>query len=491
MKQKPQFGTKSYRNKVRLSARMLRSALLRFSPLLLPPLAGCAAPKPTPAVLTISSAPQQTIRGWGIYPCTIRNDQKDAELYTLWHRPNAARLIWRDLNATYWRSEILPGSYDAKRDDGSLDTKYLDASLVRQVKLARSFGKTRYILSVWSPPAPFKSPTTTLGNDPKTKQVAVLQPKREGDYCRYIARVLKHLQARKLPLPFAFSVQNEPNYAPDLWNGTRLSPAQWQRLTVEMRAELDRSGFKNIQLIGPEGGSYRDSIEFVGGTDAPALNNPQFAKALGGFAFHGYTVMSKHQPDLDNLRAVALKMQKAGKPVWQSEWSIPSDKPDPLAHVLQTAQRLGRETAYIPCNYWSWWQGYYPRHPKGEVLITGADDDALHISKTFFFLKFLWQNAPAGSTVHRIESSDKELSGFDAEKVQCVAFENGRRQTILLVNPTDTVKKIELRGLKGVVATPYLTDKTRDMARQTPLAIADGVTNGTLPPRSVCVVIAQ
>ena len=470
---------------------MFRSLLIRSLPLIILPLAGCAAKKPAPAVLTIAATPQQTIRGWGIYPCTIRNDRPNADLYTLWKRPNAARLIWRDLNITYWRSEILPGSYNEKRDDGSLDLKYLDESLGRQIKLAKFYNKTRYILSVWSPPAPFKSPATTLGVDAKTKQTARLRPEREGDYCRFVARVLKHLQAEKLPLPFAFSVQNEPNYAPDLWNGTRLSPAQWQRLTVEMRAQLDKSGFKNVQIIGPEGGSYRDSVEFVGDVAASALSNPQFDKALGGFAFHGYTALSKHQPDLDNLRAVALKMQGAGKSVWQSEWSIPSDKPDALDHVLQTAQRLGRETAFVPCNYWSWWQGYYPRHPKGEVLITGKDDDNLHISKTFYFLKFLWKNAPAGSVVHRVDSSDAEISGFNAERVQCVSFENGARQTILVVNPTGKIKPIQLRGLHAATATPYLTDQTRDMAIQAPLAIANSAANWTLPPRSVCVVVAR
>ena len=466
---------------------------MRLASLALIPLAliGCAAPKPAPAILTIDAAPQQTIRGWGIYPCTIRNDRPKAELYTLWQRPNAARLIWRDLNATYWRSEILPGSYDARRDDGSLDVKTLDESLGRQIRLAQSYGQTRYLLSVWSAPAPFKSPATTLGTDPKTKRAAVLRPEREADYCRFIVRVLQHLQSENLPLPFAFSVQNEPNYAPELWNGTRLSPAQWQRLTIEMRAELDRNGFQNIELIGPEGGSYRDSVEFVGGVAASALSNPQFDKALGGYAFHGYTLFSKHQPDLDNLRNVALKMQKAGKPVWQSEWSIPSDKPDPLDHVLQTAQRLGRETAWIPCNYWSWWQGYYPRHPKGEVLITGKDDGNLHISKTYKFLQCLWNNAPAGSVVHRVESSDAQLSGFDADKVQCVAFENGARQTILLVNPTDKTKTIELRDLRAATATPYLTDQTRDMAIQAPIAVKHGAANWSLPARSVCVLVAQ
>ena len=409
----------------------------------------------------------------------------------LWKRPNAARLIWRDLHPTYWRCEILPGSYDAKRDDGSLDIKYLDESLVRQIKLARSYDQTRYILSVWSPPAPFKSPATTLGVDPRTKRAAVLRTDREGDYCRFVARVLKQLQNENLPLPFALNVQNEPNYAAQGWNGTQLSPARWQRLIIAMRAVLDAQGFSNIQLIGPEGGSYRDSVTFAGGAKAPALDDARFDRALSGFAFHGYTLFSKHQPDLNELRDVALQMQRAGKTVWQSEWSIPSDKPDPLDHVLQTAQRLGRETATIPCNYWSWWQGYYPRHPKGEVLITGQDDAHLHVSKTFYFLSCLWKNAPAGSAVHRIVSDDAELSGNDADKVQCVAFENAKSQAILLVNPTELAKAIQLRGLKGGAATPYLTDIGRDMAPQTALTIANGTAGWTLPARSVCVLVAR
>ena len=362
---------------------------------------------------------------------------------------------------------------------------------MRQINLARSFGQTRYLLSVWSPPAPFKSPPTTLGTDPKTKRAAALRPDREADYCRFIARVLKHLQSEHFPLPFALSVQNEPNYAPNLWNGTRMTPAQWQRLTIKMRAQLDKSGFTNIKVIGPEGGSYRDSVAFVGGAQAQALNDARFDKALGGYAFHGYTLFSKHQPDLNNLREVALQMQRAGKPIWQSEWSIPGDKPDPLDHVTQTAQRLGRETAWIPCKYWSWWQGYYPRHPKGEVLITGKDDKALHISKTYKFLRCLWKNAPTGSVVHRVQSSDAELLGFDAEKVKWVAFEKGARQTVLLVNATDKIKAVEVRGLRAATATPYLTDQARDVARQAPIAVGNGATSWSLPARCVVVLVAQ
>lgn len=459
-------------------------------------LGGCAAPtsKPpalAPTVLTISPAPQQTIKGWGIYPCTIQNDRPDAGLFTLWHRPNAAKLIWKELGISFWRCEITPGSYNSKRDDGSLDEAYLRDSLERQLRLGASFGAKPYILSIWSPPAAFKSPPTTLGVDRKTRQVSSLRPEREADFCRFVAHVLLHIQGHGLALPLNLSVQNEPNFASPGWNGTAYSPAQWKRVLVQMRRTLDQSGLQSVGLIGPEGGSYAQSLAFVGGLKAPILNDAKFRNSLGAFAFHGYTVESKRDPNPQQMRALALRMQRAGKAVWMTEWSLPGDKPDALDHALETAQRLGRETAYIPCNYWAWWQGWYFCHPKGEVLVTGRDDARLHISKTYFVLQRLWHSAPGGSVVHRVRSNDSLLSGFDAQRVQVVAFQTGKRQTLLLVNPTASSKPVEVRGLSGTLARRFVTDIARDMKAQAALAVASGKAKWTLSPRSIEVVEAR
>jgi O-glycosyl hydrolase len=457
-------------------------------------LGGCAAPAPpvpTPTVLTVSQTPQQTIKGWGIYPCTIQNDRPDASLYTLWHRPNASRLIWQELGISLWRCEILPGSYDAKRDDGSLDEAYLRGSLERQLRLGASFGQKPVILSIWSPPGVFKSPPTTLGIDPKTKRMSSLRVQREADFCRFVARVLLHIKAQGLALPIALSVQNEPNFASPLWNGTAYSPAQWKRVMVQMRRTLDQNGLQSVALLGPEGGSYAQSLAFVGGAKAPVLNDAALRRTLGGFAFHGYTVESKRDPNPQQLRSVALAMQRAGKAVWMTEWSLPGDKPDPLDHALETAQRLGRETAYIPCNYWTWWQGWYPRHPKGEVLLTGSDDAHLHVSKTFFVLQKLWHSARVGSVVHRVESNDADISGFDAHRVQAVAFQSDKHQTLLLVNPTTSAKALQVRGLTGASATPFLTDRTRDMKARPKSGVSSGKASWTLPPRSIEVVVVR
>lgn len=460
---------------------------------LLVALSGCTPKPPVVTTLTVETTAQQTIKGWGIYPCTIRNDRPNAGDYTLWNRPNAARLIWKELGISFWRCEILPGSYDSARDDGALNIPYLDDSLVRQIRLADSFGRKPYMLSIWSPPASFKEPAVTFGTDPKTKKPARLRPNREDAYCRYIVRVLDHLtKARKLRAPMAFSVQNEPNYAPDLWNGTPYTPDQWQRVTTKMRRVLDESGYRNVKLIGPEGGSYADSVAFMGGPGAPALkNDPKFAKALDGFAFHGYTALSRQSPHVEQLRDITEVAAKSGKDIWMSEYSITAQKRTPLEHALETVQRLGRETSYIPCNYWAWWQCYYPRHPKSEVLLTGKDDKTLHISKTYYVLQRLWHSAPSGSVVHRVQSDDDEIRGYASGTVQTVAFEYGDTTTVLVVNPTNQKKSLHLQGLKGKTATPYLTNNVLDMKAQPQLTFRSGSVETSSGPHSILVIVAR
>lgn len=214
------------------------------------------------------------------------------------------------------RCEILAGSYDAKKDNGSLDTAYLDASLARQMQIARRFGIDKTLLTVWSPPAIFKDPPTTFGTDPKTKRPAKLRRDREDDYCRYVVRVLDYLtKIKKLPVPVAYSIQNEPGYAAQQWNGTPYEAEQWARVLVLMRRTFDRSGYKKVKLIGPECGSYAESVAFMGGTNAPKLKNPQFRAALSGFAFHGYTRFSRRAPYPQQVQKMAKIAAAHGKDV--------------------------------------------------------------------------------------------------------------------------------------------------------------------------------
>lgn len=424
---------------------------------------------PPVTVLTVEPQARQTLKGWGVYPGTYQLERPNPSRYWIFDRPNAQRLIFGELGASYLRCNIYPGSYDSKRDDGSLDLKYLNASLVRYLKLARRFGHKKYILTVWSPPKAFKSPSSHLGVDPKTKAPTYLRRDREADYCRYVVRVLDYVtKVQHLPAPLAFSIQNEPGYTPTLYDGTAYSFSQWRRVTTAMRQALDKGGYKEVKVIGPDAGEYEFSMLYLGGQGAPALaEEPEFNAALDGLAFHGYSP-SMLQPEAHPaMRTTAQTFLASKRDVWMTEWCItlPMER---MQHTLTVAQHLGREMAYIPCNYWTWWQGWYYQHPKSEVLVTGEDDNDLHISKTYYFFKTLWHLAPAGSVVHRVTSNDEQISGYHWDEVQTVAFRTGKRTTLMVVNPTPHAKQTQVAGVEPSRMRHYLTTDGMDMALQHP-----------------------
>lgn len=443
-----------------------------------------------PIVATVLPQKQQVLKGWGCYPSTFQLDRPNANNFHIFNRPNAQRLIFKELGMSLMRCNILPRSYDAHKDDGSLDTRYLDASLVRHLEMARHYGVEKYLLTVWSPPALFKDPPVVTGQDPKTHRPSRLKPEREADYCHYVVKVLDYLTKQKgLHKPVAYSIQNEPGYDPTLWDGVAYPAEQWRRVFKAMRHALDAGGYADVPLVGPECGSYSLSVDFVGGPDATALmQDKEFAAAMAGFAYHGYTYLSRKAPYPQQLRAVALTAKSLGKEVWMTEWSIIAQKRTSLEHALEVAQRLGRETAYIPSNYWFWWQGWYYQHPKGEVLLTGVDDKHLHISKSYYLLRKLWHSAPAGSVVRRVQTNDPAIKGFDPYNVQTVAFDYHGQMTVMLVNTTAQPKSLTLKGLSGTKATAFLTDETRDMASQGSKAVVQGATGVSLPPRSIVLV---
>ena len=420
-------------------------------------------------------------------------DRGNPENYNIFHRPHVQRLLLKDLGISFMRCNILPESYDAAKDDGSLNTRYLDETLVRQLKMARGWGMTRYLLTVWSPPAIFKDPPIPEGLEQKTHRPVKLKPEREADYCRYVVKTLDYVTKKQgLAKPIAFSIQNEPGAAVPLWDGTVYDAAQWQRVCKKMRRALGAGGYCDVPVIGPEAATYTDSVAFVGGPDAPALKTDKvLAASLAGFAYHGYSAVSQLAPAPQQLRSVAQVAHGMGKDVWMTEWCIMGRPLAPIDHSIEVMQRLAREMTYIPTNYWTWWQGWWFSYPKNETLLTGTDDNHLYISKTYRILQRLWHSAPSGGVVKFVRTSDPEIKGFDPNKVQTVAFSYRSHTTVLFVNPSAQTKLLTVKGLNGKQATAYLSTANLDMALQKAPALQHGVTTATLPPRSIIVLVTK
>ncbi len=84
-----------------------------------------------------------------------------------------------------------------------------------------------------------------------------------------------------------------------------------------------------------------------------------------------------------------------------------------------------------------------------------------------------------------------QIRGYDAFEVQTVAWKFKNRTTLLVINPTNSQKKLQIGGLEGKIATPFLTDEKRDMKKQTPVPIRGKGVNLKIPKRSILVLVGE
>jgi O-glycosyl hydrolase len=277
---------------------------------------GAAAPDesklpPLPVHAEILPEKRQAIKDWGAYPAFLRTDWPSGGRHHILDKPDVQQMVYKDLGITLMRTSFFPKSYDEKKDDGTLNTAYLDQTIVAHVRTAQENGVKRYIVSIWSPPPVMKDPPIEEGRD-KDGKPSRLRPEREDDYVRYVVNVLDHLKQRGVGAPVAFSVQNELTY-PARWDGCKYEPEQYVRVVKKMRRALDAAGYKDTLIFGPESGSYAGNIDYLGGPEMPLMRqDAELRDAVDVIAFHGY-----------------------------SEWSDKDDIPQRMRRWVETAHSLG------------------------------------------------------------------------------------------------------------------------------------------------------
>jgi O-glycosyl hydrolase len=451
--------------------------------------AGLAEPSTQPTakrfVATIGDAPQQIMTGWGSYSGFYRHDW--APTHNFFERPYVHQAQFVEMKQDLLRVEIPYKAY-AEKDDGSLDTDFLDKGLVRHLKIARRHGIESYLISNWSPPKVMKDPPTNSGRqDEKDKKPVRLRPEREQDYVDYFVKVIQYLQAQGLSAPVAVSIQNEPNYAPK-WDGCVYEPEQYRRVAILMRKALDGAGLQQVKLVGPEGAGFGGNISHTGGVSG-LRQHPDYFAALDIFAFHGYGDSSRSNYNANQIRDIARHFQEAGKEVWMTEWCVNKKKMDSMDYAMQTAQRIGRDMAYIGANRWIYWMMWHPTAENVGAL-RGIDPQFTR-NKAYFVFQPLFNHARAGSAVMLVETDDPQIRGYHFEAVEAIAFDRPECMVVMLVNPAAASKPFTVKNLPGATVEVLITDASRDAAAAGSLAIANRSVEIDLPPRSITFMLTD
>jgi O-glycosyl hydrolase len=436
---------------------------------------------------TVSSQPQQTIKGWGVFPAWP--DWPAGE--DILKSPAIQKALYKELGITLIRVRIFHDSYNNALDDGSLDTSFLDRTLVKHLQIAKKNGITQYFTSTWSPPVPMKKCNTWKGKCPDGSANS-LKPEREDDYVRYNVKVLKYLKSKGLGLPVAFSIQNEPDAAVD-WDGCVYSKEQFQRVVKKMRAAFDANGLQSVKIHGPEGATLDGSWERLGGVDLPDLyNDAKLNQAIGFITHHTYHQWSWGTKDVNIMKRYSNAAVRTGKDLWMTEWAAPVGSTQ-IDKTLNEMRHLARDLVIIKNNYWVWWMGWWlgsGSYNAEQTLLYGNPSNPTKTQR-FDIYKRLWNSVRPGYVVKHLTTNDPDLKANNDINIDMVAFDGAKSMVVLFNNHTWTNKKITVKRLAGTNLRKYQTTSTENMADKGSTKIVRGSAIVSLPAKSVVLIVTN
>jgi O-glycosyl hydrolase len=457
------------------------------------------------ATLTIGSTDAQTMRGWGAFSYYHHSNFWSAG-FDLEGRASVQRAVYQELGIDVLRVELAPDYYDAAQPDKlkRADTGRMIDGLVRHLRDARSLQTAlRYFVSVWSPPAGLKEPPYEEGHvwiDRETKQrvawkegieatadsvpthlkgykTSPPETAAEVEYVRYVVSALEYLKEQVGPALY-ISFQNEPTYAPS-YDGCVYDAEQYARVAQTLRTRLDTSRTPETELMGGEGNIYWDTVDVLAQT--PAALVPVVATHSYDCSSFGQDLLGQYW----NPRTLREKYPNAQH--WMSEWSLEKWNADalgavtPMGYAIHSMRHFAREVGPLGFDAWVYWIAVTLGEPvHGTLVYSDRENLAAEAKKTplFHALSRVFRNAPRGSSVRLVTSSDEALfTSVPSEKdgqADVVAFRHGDRYTLLLVNDSAEAVQVSIAGMPDLAAYVYQVTESEGAVRRPDAARSTG-----------------
>lgn len=339
--------------------------------------------------------------------------------------------------------------------------------------IQHKYGVNQFFADAWSPPPFMKTNDSDLNGGTLCGVPGATCA--SGDwrqaYANYLVQYAKDYADDGLKLQYV-GFENEANFAPSIYSGMILTPDQTANFADVLGPTLVGSGLSTqLECCAAEGWDY--AAQYASAIEG----DPVASSYVKLFTSHGYTAPP------------ASPLPGWSSPVWETEWST-FDKWDPAwddgtdASGLTWAQNIytGLTTANLSA-FLYWWGSSTP-------AIVGDNESLIQINgSTVTASGRLWAFAnysrfvrPGAVRIAATTSdSDLDLTAFKNT--------NGSVAVVALNTATSPVSaSFSLAGTgipNGAKVTPYLTDASKDTAKQKKVKVAGGEFSATLPARSL------
>ena len=340
-------------------------------------------------------------------------------------------------------------------------------------QIRADFGVTDDFADAWSAPGFMKTNDSAIRGGTVCGEPAASC--KTGDwrqaYANYLAQYAKDYAAAGVPLSYV-GPENETTIAPPQ-DSMIMSPAQTADLMAILGATLARSGLSTrAECCASIGWNYAQQYAAAIEKDTAA------AAGTALFTSHGYFV------PLDS------PLRGWNKPVWETEWA-PFDT-GPFDAAWDDGSQLSG---------FSWAQNIFTGLTKANLsaflylggantsttTVTGPNTGLVDVKRDAVATSGrLWAFASFSRLVR--PGAVRIAATTNSAGLEVSAFRNVDGSTAVVVLNMARSRRLvtfSLHGLRGLHATPYLTDTTHQISPQPPIPVSDSAFEAALPPRSL------
>jgi len=448
------------------------------------------------ATITLFMEEQQTIKGWGAFPAYHRRSWDNdpaagGKVFTIFNNEAAQKALYEDLGLTMMRVDLPVEIYDPGEPDG-IDKTGSMQDLIDHLNIAKEHGVSDYLISIWSPPAEMKN--TKDKNGQSGTMVAQLLPEYEDAFVDYIVHAIKHIHANGPDLPYGISFQNEPDFAPDFYEGNVYSKEQYQRVMKKLRSSLDANGLQEVGVAAMDGANPSSGVTYFGENFQDLQSDQSLKDALQTFSYHSYDQHYRSAEDIKKLRKGILGIPE--KDIMMSEWSphflndyngqTGAGLTDEFGTVAFVTQSMLRDLVAIPNEYWLYWVAWYhaTENPASNYQNLVVDERK---TKLYHVLSTIWNSAKPGAKVKIMQSDNALLKGLDPIEDHLIAFSDKEadKTYMVVVNRHNVNINADFRYIPGTKAVIKRTTATEDMVPAGDADIVNGAFGIHVPAKSI------
>jgi glucuronoarabinoxylan endo-1,4-beta-xylanase len=339
-----------------------------------------------------------------------------------------------------------------------------------EIWIMREAGKrgcTRYMSTVWSPPAWMKTNNNVIGGH--------LRPDKYQAFAEYLSMYVRGYKEHHNIDIYAISLANEPDvtvrYSSCYWTGKEFH--EFLKVLIPV---FERDKITAKVIVG----------EHSAWTENPVLESLEdsvTAARIDIVGVHAYHTADRDPfPPISQRVGPLVETLKQKKKIWQTEAAnLGRNYPD-IRDGIYWAKILHTHVAENSANGWLYWWSVSPYNGGGSLVHMDTKTNTYTVDKRLYTIGNYSRFVKPG--YFRVQTNSELMAGV---LVSAYKSEPESKLVVVVINENVIARDLELRlnGVNATSATPWRTSQTEDLASLPELRIADNTLKAILAPGSV------